>query len=493
MVARVVLAGVFLVSGAAKLADLTGSRRAVADFGVPERLARLAGPALPVVELAVSVCLVLPATAFVGALGALGLLVLFVLGISYNLATGKHPDCHCFGQIHSAPVGWTTLVRNFILVGLAGLAISDPDVSYGDAADWVSGLTSTEQLLLGISLGLAAILAALGWFTVRLVHRTRRLRSRLDDAGVEPEGITASKGGLAVGAAAPGFELVDVNGESVTLDALRRRGRSVLLLFTDPNCGPCNELMPEVAGWQASLADELTVALISGKDVQENRVKAQSYGLEYVLLQNDKEVAEAYRFVGTPSAVVVDSGGRIATELVGGPSAIRELVVEYSGRSIEAITPALDTPDPLEVGVPAPDFEAVDASGRTVRLRDFAGRQTLVLFWSPDCRFCQKMLPELRVLEREAGSSNPELILVSRGSLEANRSQGLSSTMVIDDSLSIATSFGVTGTPMAVLIDAEGRVASELAIGAEAALQIARDGSRSSTYLSFSPPGPPQP
>jgi uncharacterized membrane protein YphA (DoxX/SURF4 family) len=40
---RLLLACVFLVAGVAKLADLAGSRRAVIDFGVPERLAGVVG------------------------------------------------------------------------------------------------------------------------------------------------------------------------------------------------------------------------------------------------------------------------------------------------------------------------------------------------------------------------------------------------------------------------------------------------------------------
>ena len=38
-------------------------------------------------------------------LPALVLLLLFVGGISYNVARGRSPDCHCFGQLHSAPAG----------------------------------------------------------------------------------------------------------------------------------------------------------------------------------------------------------------------------------------------------------------------------------------------------------------------------------------------------------------------------------------------------
>ena len=57
LLARLFLAGVFALSGITKLADLDGSRRAVAGFGVPERIARPAGIALPIAELALAALL----------------------------------------------------------------------------------------------------------------------------------------------------------------------------------------------------------------------------------------------------------------------------------------------------------------------------------------------------------------------------------------------------------------------------------------------------
>src|SRR5579859_1413558 len=121
--ARLLLALVFLVAGLAKLADLAGSRQALRDFGVPARLATPLGLLLPLAELAVAVAFIPTASAWWGALGALVLLLLFVGGISYNLARGRHPDCHCFGQLHSAPAGWPTLVRNLVLAAVAGLVV----------------------------------------------------------------------------------------------------------------------------------------------------------------------------------------------------------------------------------------------------------------------------------------------------------------------------------------------------------------------------------
>jgi hypothetical protein len=36
----------------------------------------------------------------------LALLVLFIVAIAVTLARGRKPDCHCFGQLHSKPIGW---------------------------------------------------------------------------------------------------------------------------------------------------------------------------------------------------------------------------------------------------------------------------------------------------------------------------------------------------------------------------------------------------
>lgn len=123
LVIRLLLAAVFLVAGFAKLADLAGSRQALRDFGVPAALARPFGVLLSLTELAVAVALLPAASAWWGAIGALVLLLLFVAGISSNLARGRTPDCHCFGQWHSAPAGWSTLARTLGLSALAGFVV----------------------------------------------------------------------------------------------------------------------------------------------------------------------------------------------------------------------------------------------------------------------------------------------------------------------------------------------------------------------------------
>ncbi|HWQ31417.1 MAG TPA: MauE/DoxX family redox-associated membrane protein, partial [Blastocatellia bacterium] len=101
LIARLLLSVIFGVAGVTKAIDLAGSRRTVADFGVPEKLAAVLGAVLPFIEILVALALLPLGTAWVAAGGALALLLVFSIGIAVNLARGNSPDCHCFGQLHS--------------------------------------------------------------------------------------------------------------------------------------------------------------------------------------------------------------------------------------------------------------------------------------------------------------------------------------------------------------------------------------------------------
>ena len=126
------------------------------------------------------------------------------------------------------------------------------------------------------------------------------------------------------------------------------------------------------------------------------------------------------------------------------------------------------------MGEPAPDFSLPDLSGQTVSLSDFRGDKTLVLFWRPSCGFCQRMLADLKAWEGEPPKDAPKLLVVSTDSVETNQAMGLRSPVLLDqDGMSVGSLFGATGTPMAVLVDAEGKIASELAAGAPAVLALA--------------------
>jgi protein-disulfide isomerase len=97
----------------------------------------------------------------------------------------------------------------------------------------------------------------------------------------------------------------------------------------------------------------------------------------------------------------------------------------------------------------------------------------LLLFWNPTCGHCQVMLPELRAWEERPTTQRPALVVISAGDIEANRALGLSSRILLDEDFTAARAFGVNGTPMAVLVDAKGRIASPVAAGAPAIWRLA--------------------
>src|SRR5258708_6206799 len=99
---RLFLAIVLLIAGVAKLVDHDGSRKAMLGFGFPEILAGPMSWILVTAELSLAVAIV-PSVSFqFAAIGALALFSLFSIGIGVSVAKGKHTNCHCFGQLHSA-------------------------------------------------------------------------------------------------------------------------------------------------------------------------------------------------------------------------------------------------------------------------------------------------------------------------------------------------------------------------------------------------------
>jgi peroxiredoxin/uncharacterized membrane protein YphA (DoxX/SURF4 family) len=518
LLARLLLASVFATASVAKLADPAGSRRAITDFGVPPSLAAALAILLPLSELAVAAALLPTPTAWWGALAALALLLLFVTGIGVNLARGRKPECHCFGQLHSAPAGWKTLARNGALVAVAGFVILQGwqgDVGPSPIA-WLGVLSAAQLLLLAGGAVVLGLLAGQWWFLFHLLRQNGRILVRIEALEGRPAagGVAAPSQpshngageawppeGLAVGARAPEFNLSGLYGETLTLDSLRASTDTpVMLLFTDPGCGPCNALLPEVGRWQQEHSEKLTIALISRGDPEDNRTKAQEHGLTNVLVQEDWEVSGSYEVGGTPSAVLISPDEKVASPVAGGVEGIRALLSHAVGERAQLPLQQPTAQGQLQgqpcpncgkvhpngngaaqqaertgpkVGESAPEVSLADLEGNEVSLKDFRGEQTLMLFWNPGCGFCQQMLPDLKEWEASSPEDAPKLVVVSAGTEEANREMKLTSTVLLDQQFAVGRAFGASGTPSAVLVDAEGKIASEVAVGAPGVLELA--------------------
>jgi peroxiredoxin/uncharacterized membrane protein YphA (DoxX/SURF4 family) len=476
---RLLLAAVFVVAAITKALDRDGSRKALADFGLPKGLTPAAATLLPFFELVVGFSLVDPELAWWGAVGAMALLLIFIVAIGVSLAGGRTPDCHCFGQLHSAPAGWSTLLRNGALVAVAAFVVGAGRLYAGPSVvGWLNRLAPGQGWsLLGVILALGAV-AAQSVLLARLYKRTARLADRV--AALENGGVAVpaddrddERAGLPVGAIAPTFQLPDLVGKVWTLDALRSE-KPVMLIFVDPYCEPCAAFLPEVSRWQRDYDDRLGIALLSQGDVDENLPKAGATGVARLLLQEGREVADAYEASVTPMAVVVDTDGLIATRAARGPDRIRTLLARTLGESIPMFRPALAAGQGavLRIGDPAPGFSLPSLSGGIVDLADFRGTRTLVLFWDPECGFCARILGVLKVWEMRQAEDGARLLVVSTGSVEANEAQGFRSTVVLGEEFAVGHLYGANGTPSAVVVSEDGLIASEVAEGVDGVLRL---------------------
>jgi thioredoxin-related protein len=459
---RVTLAGVFAIAGLAKLFDRAGSRQSMHEFGIPNVLVPAVSVILPLGELACSVALIVGASAWSGAFGALALLAIFIAAIIINLARGRTPDCHCFGRLHSEPVGWTTVARNAALAAFAGFVVAQGAGHTGPGlVEWLSGLNRTQSMFLGLAIAICALAALQVTMLVQLLAQNGRLMLRIESLEGKADGPIEAPAavGLPANTEAPTFSLRGLDGMAVTLEALASLGKPLLLFFSEPGCTACETVMPDVARWQRESHDRLLVVPISRGDLQLNRAKSIKYGIEHMLIQTSREVFEAYKVEATPSAVFVKAG-QIAGPLAVGPAAIRELVFSAT------------LPEPVKNGNMVPSLVLRDIDNKPLNVGSRRPRSMVLLFWNPSCGFCQAMLNDLKSWERTRSKRAPELVVISTGSVEVNRQQGFRSRVLLDQAFGVGRVFGATGTPSAVLIDEAGRVASDVGVGRPAVLAI---------------------
>ncbi len=309
---RIGLSAVFGTAGITKFLDQRGTREAVVNFGSPPALAPTIAVLLPIAELAIAVGFLSTKTTAVSAVGALVVLLIFIVAIGINLARGRTHDCHCFGQLYSRPLGWPTLIRNFVFAAVAGFiwwqvtAASGSDSRSVAAAPWLLGV---------VALVITGAAVAFG---------KRQQSKAAQEASEGPKC-------LPLGTTAPDFELPAYDGGTSSLQQLLAHGKPLLLVFTNPNCGPCVTLFAEIKDWQKTHSDRLTIVLISFGTIKENFVNVARNDLGQVLLQKKREVAESYGGVLTPTAVIVSLEGRIASDLAAGADEIRNLLSTVVG------------------------------------------------------------------------------------------------------------------------------------------------------------------
>jgi peroxiredoxin len=349
------------------------------------------------------------------------------------------------------------------------------------------------MLLLTAGLIVSLLLAGLALFVAfQLMQQNGRILMRLEELESRPE-LPAPPAleptsvqpdfppGLPVGTPAPDFELPDLHGGKGSLAELR--GRKVLLVFFSPRCGYCLDLAPRLAAipW-AKHGRGLAPVVVTNGTLEENLKMEKEYGLRGpVLLQEGMEVASRYDAIGTPIGYLIDEEGRIASEMaVGGDTlmALAELASAAGNESQQLGNKPLSESkiarDGLAPGTAAPDFRLPTVAGPELALSDLRGKPVLLVFSDPDCGPCLELAPKLEARGRER--PDVQVLMVSRGTVDENAPKvaelGLTFPVGLQKKWEISRLYAMFGTPIGYLIDADGNVAAEAAVGARPILEL---------------------
>lgn len=123
---------------------------------------------------------------------------------------------------------------------------------------------------------------------------------------------------------------------------------------------------------------------------------------------------------------------------------------------------ALITPDGLERGTQAPNFEGKELSGKEhIRFGELRGRRVLLIFVSATCAPCRALVPHLNEVSLQFRSQVLTLV-ICQGSEEAcvefARLSNLQTKIVADPANFVGANYNVKFTPFAYLIDENGLV-----------------------------------
>ena len=474
LIIRLALFGILAVAGVGKFLDPGGSEKAVKDFGIPESIAKPFAVLLPVAELIFAFCLLFVGLSWIGAIGALLLLVAFIAGMLMQMIRGNAPDCHCFGQIHSEPVGPKSLIRNFLIALMPIVLIISGRGNQGYAIGETDGQIAQSVFIALLFVGLFVAVAYLRKLTADNIKLIRRVEfvEMLDNGGapIERDEMGNPTDSLPIGAPFPDFSLTDTSGRVVKFEHLLADYKPKVFLFVGPTCEPCKALIPEVRAWKGQFGGRLRVVFVSSGTAEQNVERFGDDLADGMLLQPNKELGEKVFCKWTPSALFVSADGNIASHPAVGETAIRDLFSKLAKDDFNAEhfhIPASGVPARIRIGDVVPEISVLDISGRSITRNDFMGGPTLAVFLSTTCSYCQTVIDQIREWEKTA-TNGTRVIVFSEGEKEALESFDIRSPLIKDDGYATARKLGLFGVPSAVLIDERGVIVSQTAVGGPA-------------------------
>lgn len=233
-----------------------------------------------------------------------------------------------------------------------------------------------------------------------------------------------------IGKPALDFQVMDLNGEELSLKDLR--GQVVLLDFWATWCPPCIAEIPNIKKLYEKYKDQkfqiIGISLDRSMEPLETYVKKEELKW-FHYWDKSRKVSTLYKVQGIPSTFLIDGEGIIRKTNLRGHAlehAVAELMTENLERPIDPhakppgdssrrqsipatkIIKQEKTPQDVGlpelfgartnrwVGKPAPDFQVTDLKGEELSLKNFRGQVVLLDFWATWCRPCIAEMPKVK-------------------------------------------------------------------------------------------------
>lgn len=294
LIAVVVLGATLAIAGAMKLMVQTGRPTLLVELAARGPSWALAVALLPYVEFVLAAALVVPVLREAAALASFSLIAAFsgVLGSRWA-RDGDARRCGCFGSVVlSSGSSWWPLARNAALMVAAVVA-------FGGTPRARPGMVALAEV------------AAAAVVTSLLLSRALRAETR-------DVGPVAGRGWL-------DDALPTTDGGTVSVRRWLAAGRTLVVVFVDPLCGPCRSLLPDLARRQRA-SGPVAVAVVSRGPMAENVEMAHEFGLAPIAVAGDDELARRFGVGATPAALLLPTAGERLTAPALGRSAVLALL-----------------------------------------------------------------------------------------------------------------------------------------------------------------------
>lgn len=315
------LAGLLVLSGLAKLRHVEETRSAFAQLRLPSALTRSSAPrVLPWGEIALALALLaVPSPAAVVVAGAALVLFVAYLVVVVRALGFDHPvTCSCFGRLGLGEVTRRTAARNALLVLVALLALWSATEQGSVLGRLVDASTTTWGWLALVVLTVAVVVATFGG--------TKGVTPAPAAATDEADGADYERQALPFGV------VEDESGRTRTLVELASGG-AVLLVFVSPGCAPCAAAIEQVPRWDDALGPVAVRAVIS---LPVDKALAAAPGLAGRVLHDPQATLSRTFGIGTPAAVLLGGDGLLAGGPVTGSEAVSDFVAQVRDELVEA-------------------------------------------------------------------------------------------------------------------------------------------------------------